>query len=64
MSPQRKYETIQSTAVRLGVSTRSIRRWIADGTLTAYRLGGKIVRLDPDEVDDAARPIPTAGRAR
>jgi excisionase family DNA binding protein len=50
-------------AARLHVSVKTIRRRIAEGTLTAYRVGPKLIRLDPAEVDALLRPIPTAGTA-
>lgn len=48
----RRYETMQSAAERTGLSVKSIRRRIAEGHLTAYRLGQRVIRLDPAEVDD------------
>jgi excisionase family DNA binding protein len=41
-------------------SIRTIRRRIADGTLTAYRLGPGVVCIDLNELDAAFRPIPNA----
>lgn len=57
-----KSETIAEAAARHKVNPRTIRRRIADGTLTGYRFGPRMIRLDPAEVDAALRPIPTAGR--
>jgi excisionase family DNA binding protein len=54
------YETIAEAAKRTGVSTKTIRRRIADGTLTGYRFGPHLIRLDPAEVDALLRPIPSA----
>lgn len=45
----------------LGVTTRTIRRRIADGSLTAYRMGPRLIRVDLNELDNLLRPIPTAG---
>lgn len=42
---------------------RTIRRRIADGTLTAYRFGPRMIRVDLDEVDAMMRPITTIGQA-
>lgn len=55
-----EYETIAAAAARLGVNPKTLRRRIADGRLTGYRLGS-LVRLDPREVDALLRPIPTVG---
>ncbi len=57
------YEKIADAAKRTGVSTKTIRRRIADGTLTGYRFGPHLIRLDPAEVDALLRPIPSAGSA-
>jgi excisionase family DNA binding protein len=35
-----RHYTINAVAETLDVSTRTVRRWIANGTLTAHRLGG------------------------
>lgn len=57
------YETIAEAAARTGVSTKTIRRRIAEGQVTGYRFGPRFIRLDPAEVDALLRPIPTAGSA-
>ncbi len=54
----RQYESIQDAAVRAGVSVKTIRRRIDDGVLRAYRLG-RIIRLDPMQVDQAFTPVPS-----
>jgi excisionase family DNA binding protein len=41
------------------VSKDTIRRRIASGELTAYRLGRNIIRLDLDEAESLFREIPT-----
>jgi excisionase family DNA binding protein len=53
--------TIAAAAERLGLSTKSIRRRIADGTLPAYRIGPRLIRLDSADVDRLLpRRIPAA----
>ena len=54
--------TITEAAARIGVNTKTVRRRIADGSLVGYRVGPRLIRLDPAEVDALLRPIPTAGR--
>ncbi len=44
-------ETVQSAARRLGVCPKTVRRMISDGRLPAYRLGPRMLRLDPADVD-------------
>lgn len=53
---------IDAAAEHLGVCTRTIRNYIAEGRLTGYRIG-RLIRLDAAEVDALAKPIPTVGRA-
>jgi excisionase family DNA binding protein len=53
-------EGLAEAAARLGVHPRTIRRHIASGSLTGYRLGSRLIRVDASEVDALLRPIPTA----
>lgn len=53
-------QTLDAAARSLGVSARTIRRYIAQGVLTGYRLGPRLLRVDPAEVVGLARPIPVA----
>jgi excisionase family DNA binding protein len=46
----RIYESLASAAARMGVSVKTVRRRIADGVLPVYRCG-RILRLDPNDVD-------------
>jgi excisionase family DNA binding protein len=55
----RRYASLSDTAEYIGVNEKTVRRRIADGTLTGYRLGGRLLRIDLNEVDQALRPIPT-----
>ena len=43
-------ESLPTAAARIGVSVKTIRRRIAEGVLPVYRCG-RILRLDPDDVD-------------
>jgi excisionase family DNA binding protein len=36
---RRQYESVGDAAARVGVSTKTIRRWIASGQLAGYRMG-------------------------
>lgn len=41
-----------------GVSERTVRRWIHDGTLPAYRLAGRgLLRIDLDDLDRVMRSV-------
>lgn len=53
----RRYATLQQAADYLGVCNRTIRQMIADGRLTGYRNGRRLVRVDLDEVDAQMKPF-------
>ncbi|WP_280509084.1 excisionase family DNA-binding protein [Nocardia cyriacigeorgica] len=36
---------------RADVHSRTIRNWIAEGRLTGYRVGPRLVKVDPNELD-------------
>ena len=57
---RRQFESLSQAAERIGLSTRTLRRRIAAGALTAYRNGPRVIRLDPDDVDRLMIRIPTA----
>jgi excisionase family DNA binding protein len=59
-----RLESIADVAARLGVHTRTVRRWIAAGLLTSYRVGPQLLRLDADEVDRFLRQMPNAKTRR
>lgn len=48
--------SVTAAADRLGVSGQTIRRLIAAGTLPATRIGTKLLRIDPVEVERLAQP--------
>lgn len=56
----RQYESLAQAAARTGVSVRTLRRRVAEGRLTAYRCGPRLLRVAADEVDALMRPVPTA----
>jgi excisionase family DNA binding protein len=60
--PTRRFASLPETAEYLGVSTKTVRRRVADGTFTAYRCGPRLTRLDLNEVDERLAPIPTMQR--
>ena len=43
--------TLAVASDRTGLSTRTLRRYIAMGLLPGYRLGPRLLRVDPDDVD-------------
>jgi len=44
----------------MSVSVKTIRRWIAAGTLPAYRCGSRAIRIKLDDLEAAPRRIPSA----
>jgi excisionase family DNA binding protein len=57
----RKTLTVQEAAQVYGCSVRTIRARIADGSLPAYRLGPRAIRIRVEDLDALMRRIPTAG---
>jgi excisionase family DNA binding protein len=49
--------TIKQTAEYFGVDVKTIRRWIAQGRLTAYRVGPRLIRIDRESIMKLASPI-------
>jgi len=61
MSNQAKNLVRLSKAVEIfPVSKNTLRRRIADGSLTAYRCGPRIIAVDLNEVEAMFKPVPTA----
>ncbi len=57
--PTRRLVSLATAAAYADVSTRTLRRYIAQGRITGYRVGPRLVKVDLIEVDQLARPIPT-----
>jgi excisionase family DNA binding protein len=53
--------SIAKAAAAQDVSTRTMRRWIAEGRIPGYRVGPRLVKVDLDHLDRLARRIPSAG---
>jgi excisionase family DNA binding protein len=49
--------SVTDAAHRFGVSEKTIRRRIADGTLTAYRFPPRLIRVDLAEAEKLLRPV-------
>lgn len=60
MSATRKLVSVEAAASQLGLSTRTIRRYIADGKLRAFRVGGTLIRVRQADVDALVRPLSAA----
>ena len=57
MGHPRNYASLKQAAEYLGVTDRTIRQMIADGRLTGYRSGSRLVRIDLNELDAAMQPF-------
>ena len=53
----RRYAKLSEAADYIGVTDRTIRQMIADGRLTGYRSGSRLVRVDLNELDAAMTPF-------
>mgnify|MGYP001176973600 CR=1 FL=1 len=49
--------SITDTAKLLGISTKTVRRCIADGRLKAVRIGPRLIRVDPESIQALMQPI-------
>lgn len=49
---RRRYGSIADAAEYIGVTPRTIRQMIADGRITGYRNGPRLIRVDLNEIDD------------
>lgn len=54
---RRRYVTVTDAAEYLGVHARTIRQMIADGRLTGYRSGQRLIRVDLVQIDAAMKPF-------
>lgn len=54
---RRRYVKIAEAAEYLQVTDRTVRQMIADGRLTGYACGKRLVRVDLNEIDAAMQPF-------
>lgn len=54
------YLSLEEAAECMSVSVKTIRRWIAAGTLPAYRCGKRAIRIKLDDLEAAPQQIPSA----
>ena len=55
------YMSLHDAAEYLGVTTKTIRRRIEDGSLPAYRMGVRLIRINRADLDNLVQPIVTKG---
>lgn len=56
----RRLTSIAAAAEFADLSTRTIRRYVAEGRLVGYRVGPRLIKIDLNELDALARPVPAA----
>lgn len=61
--PLKKNLSQKEAADYYGVSEFTIRRWIAAGSLPAYRIGKSTIRIKADDLVALARRIPAVRRS-
>ena len=49
--PERRMLTVREVAAELGVSEKSVRRWVRDGALPVWRRGS-ILRISRESLDE------------
>lgn len=54
-----RFVSLAAAAGYVDVSTRTLRRYISQGRLTGYRVGPRLLKIDLNELEALARPIPT-----
>lgn len=60
---RRRWASLAVGAEHLAVSEKTLRRMIAAGHIRGYRVGARLVRVDLNELDALASPIPNGGAA-
>lgn len=48
---------LQTAAEYMGVSVKTVRRYIADGRLKAVRMGPRLIRVDRQSIEKLMKPI-------
>jgi len=62
ITPARRYATVKSAADYIGSSDKTVRRLAAQGKITLYRHGQRLVRVDLNQLDALLTPgSPGAG---
>ena len=58
--PSTDLVTVAEAARTLRVTERCLRGWIADGTIPAYRIGDKAIRIKRPDLDALLKPVTAA----
>jgi excisionase family DNA binding protein len=60
----RELVSLAEAARRYGVNERTVRRMVASGQITGYRLGSRLIRVDIREINALITTVPTGGVGR
>jgi excisionase family DNA binding protein len=60
----KRLKSITAAAEYADLSQWTIRRYVADGRLTGYRIDPRLIKIDLNEIDQLARPVAAAGDGR
>lgn len=60
---RRRLVPLATAAEHIDCSPKTVRRFIAAGRLTGYRVGPRLLRVDLNELDAMLEPIPSGGDA-
>lgn len=60
MTSEPLYVPLDVAAARLSITVPGLRKFIAEGRITGYRLGKRAIRVDVRELDALLTPIPSA----
>lgn len=52
-----RFLSVQEASDELGVSTKTVRRWISEGRLTARRAGPRLIRIANSDLDKMMSPV-------
>ncbi|HET7356890.1 MAG TPA: helix-turn-helix domain-containing protein [Nocardioidaceae bacterium] len=52
-----KYLSLGDVAAMYGVTTRTVRQWVAEGRLPAKRINARCIRVRVDDADALGEPV-------
>jgi excisionase family DNA binding protein len=55
-----RHPSIAQVALWHNVSTKTVRRWLAEGRIKGYRLGDRLIRIDRESALALGRPVGAA----
>ena len=62
-TPSRRLTSRQAAAKMYDVDLKTVRRWIATGLITGYKVGGHLVKVDLNEIEAKVVQVIPAAKA-